>query len=141
MSTEKIRNRNRTFAPSHLRTIAPSHLRTLVVSDLRLLPALLELVFPVLCPRPAEVVDIAFAYGSHLRRPAIGTVNDRALHAALHVGDALLGIIEAAGALPRRDRVQRTRERFRIVERRLDRDGLAVGARAKHFDRLQLAAE
>src|SRR5262245_44732488 len=105
---------------------------------LRLLPPLLELRFPILGPRTAEVIDVALVHRRHLRRPAIRSIDDRALHAAFDIREALLGIVEGARLLPRGDHMERTRKRLGIVERRLDRDRLAVARWTEHLDRFHL---
>ena len=76
-----------------------------------------------------------------LRRAAVGSVHDRALHAALDERKPLIRVVERRRAFPDLDGAQRPGERLGIVERRLDGDGPAVGARAEHLDRLHLAAE
>src|SRR5262245_26664546 len=86
-------------------------------SLLRLFPPLFEFRFPVLRPRPPEVVDVAFVHRRQLRRSSIRPIDDGALDAALDVRESLLGIVERACSLPWSDCVQRTRERLGIVER------------------------
>src|SRR5688572_15022570 len=51
---------------------------------LRLLPTLLEMLLPVHCPGTAEVIDEPRFPEDQLCRPAIRTIDDGALDAALH---------------------------------------------------------
>src|SRR4026209_955579 len=80
-----------------------------VDSLLRFLPALLEMLFPVLGPRPPEVVDVTRVHRSQLGRPPIWAVDDGALHTAFDVGESLFRIVDRPRALPWRDGMQRTR--------------------------------
>src|SRR5687767_9608701 len=106
----------------------------------RLFPALLEILFPVLCPRPAEVIDPAGLTGKQLRRPAVGTIHDRTLHTALTEGEPGLRIVRSRPPVPRRDRMQRPNESFRIVERGLDDQALSIRVRTDDFHGLHLVA-
>src|SRR5690606_13833891 len=104
-------------------------------------PALLEMLFPVLRPGAAEIVDVAFVEERELRRAAVRPVDDRALHTALDERVAVLRIVVRAYPIPRRDREQRPDEGFRIVERRLDEEAVAVVPRPDHLDDLERVAE
>src|SRR5687768_5095600 len=79
----------------------------MTASLLRPLPALLKMFLPILRPGAAEVIDIAGIQERELGGPAIRTIHDRALHAALHERVPCLRVVRAKGELPRRDRVQR----------------------------------
>src|SRR5690348_5940772 len=84
--------------------------RKWVISLLRLellrdVPSLLEVFFPVLCPRASEVIDESRFAGNQFRRLAIRSVDDGALHPALDEVEAPLGIVRAGTQLPWRDRV------------------------------------
>src|SRR5438067_11952493 len=105
-----------------------SRIPSLLLELLRDLPSLLEVFFPVLRPRAPEVINETRFAGDEFRRPAVRTVHDGALHPALDEVKAPVRIAERRTQLPRRHRVQRTRERLRIVEGRVHCDGLPVGA-------------
>src|SRR6185436_14962814 len=89
-------------------------------------PPLLEVFFPVLRPRAAEIIDEARLARNQLGRLAVGTVDDRALHPALDEVEPPLRIVERRALLPRGHRVQRPCERLRIVEGRADGRTLTV---------------
>src|SRR5688572_31798295 len=73
----------------------------------RTLPALLEELLPVLRPRPAEKIDVAFVERRQLRRPAIGPEHDAVLDAALDEAVAPLRRVDRARARPRRHDAKR----------------------------------
>src|SRR6266508_2407871 len=81
---------------------------------LRFYPTLFEMLFPVLRPRASEVVDEPGLARDEFRRPTIGPVDDRALHAALDKVKPPVRIAEPRPQLPRRHRVKRPRERLGI---------------------------
>src|SRR5438132_6484544 len=118
-----------------------SRIPSLLLELLRYLPSLLEVFFPVLRPRAPEVINETRFAGDEFRRPAVRTVDDGALHPALDEVEAPVRIAERRAKLPRRHRVQRTRERIRIVEGRVDRDRFAIGARREGLDRFHVVAE
>src|SRR5687768_2351171 len=99
------------------------------------------MLFPVLCPGAAEVVNVAVVQERQLRGPSIRAIEDRALHAALDERMPRFGIVDPHRELPWSYRVQRPGERLGIVERGLDGDDLAVGAGPEDFHRLHEAAE
>src|SRR5690606_18205377 len=107
----------------------------------RALPALLEMLLPVLRPRPAEKIDEALVERRELRRPAVGPEHDAALDAALDERVAPFRVVDAAGPRPRRDDAQRPRERLGVVEDRLDDQAFAVLGAADDLDHLELVAE
>src|SRR5436189_267391 len=88
----------------------------------------LRSVIPVLRPRAPQLRREAGLAGNGLGRPAVRPVADGALPPAREEVEPPLRIAERRTQLPWRDRVQRPEERFGIVERRVHRDRLAVGA-------------
>src|ERR687892_66840 len=74
---------------------------------IRLRPALFEVLFPVLRPGTAEVIDVAGIARQQLGRPAVGPVHDRAANPAFDEREPLLRIVEARPQLPWRYRMQR----------------------------------
>src|SRR5438876_509734 len=103
-------------------------------------PALLEVLLPILSPRPAKIIDKSLVGGNELCRPSIGTIHDRTLHAALDKCISGFGVAGTVLSNPWRDDVQRPRERLRIIEGRFDSNSLPIGTGRKEFDRLQLIA-
>src|SRR5919206_4068053 len=98
-----------------------SRIPSLLLELLRDLPSLLEVFFPVLRPRAPEIIDETRFARDEFGRPAVRTVDDGALHAAFDEVEAPVRIAERRAQLPRRHRVQRTRERLRIIEGRIHR--------------------
>ena len=72
----------------------------MTASLLRPLPALLEMFLPILRPGAAEVIDIAVIQERELGGPAIRTIHDRALHAALHERVPRLRVVRAKWRTP-----------------------------------------
>src|SRR5215218_8566 len=79
-------------------------------------PALLEMIFPILGPWTPKIVDESRLTGNQFRRAPIWPIDDGALHAALDEVEAPVGIIGSGAKLPWRDGVQRTNEHVRVVE-------------------------
>src|SRR5438067_254089 len=113
----------------------------LLFSVFGFLPALFEVLLPIVGPRPPEVIDESFVGWDELRRSAVGTVDDCALHAALDKCISRVFVVDARLPIPRRHFVKRPLERLRIINRRVDGDLLAVGTRREYFDGLQLITE
>src|SRR4030095_1081182 len=97
--------------------------------------------FPVLCPWTAEIVNEPWFAGNRFGRPTVRPIDDGALYAALDEVEPPLRIVEPGAELPGRHRMQRPDERLRIVERRVNGDGLAVRARGERFDCFEVTAE
>src|SRR5690242_17751753 len=155
MNDEQTRARQ-SAAPRRLRKRASSRIppqsqdhesQSLIANELLLLelirdiPSLLEVLFPVLRPRAPEIIDETRFARDEFGRPAVGPVDDRALHAALDEVEPPLRIAERRAKLPGSHRVQRTRERLWIVEGGVYRDPLTVGARRERLDRFHTVAE
>src|SRR5262249_47312863 len=98
------------------------------------------MLFPVLRPRTAEIIDETRLAGNQFGRPALRPIDDSALYATLDEIEAPVRIIESGTKLPWRHRMQRPDERLRIVERRIHGDCLAIGARGEGLDCFEITA-
>src|SRR5262249_19795313 len=108
--------------------------------DFWLVPADFQL-FPVLRPRPAVIVDVAWIPGCQLCGLAVGADN---VTQAFDVRVSLSRMLESGRTIPLLDGVQWRNERLRIVECRIDSQSseasIVVAPRRKHLDRLQRIA-
>src|SRR5262245_42139176 len=106
----------------------------------RFLPSLFKMLFPVPCPRPAEIINESGIARNELRRLAVWSIHNRALDSAFNKCKSCFGIFEAGSKLPRRDCVQRASEGIGVIERRIHRDHFAVRTWLEDFDDFQVAA-
>src|SRR5262245_23757175 len=105
---------------------------------LGLLPPLLEMFFPVLRPRAAKEIDETRISGYELCRASVLSVDDGALHTALHKHVSSVGI-QARRLVQLRHHMQRLLERHRIVEGLLDEQTIAVWP--EHFNHFEFTTE
>src|SRR5262249_20301805 len=108
-------------------------MRVFPASLRRFLPSFFKMLFPVLCPRSAEVIDESRIARNQLCGLAVRSIHDRALDSALDECKSRFGIVEAGSKLPRSDCVQGARERLGIIERRFHGDDFAVRTRLEDF--------
>src|SRR6476619_1357305 len=96
------------------------------------------MLFPVLSPRPAEVIDVARIAEDKLRGASVGSVHDGALDAAF---DEFVSSrrVEAGKLIPLRLHLQRLFEGFGIIESLLDQKSVSV--RPEYFDGLKFITE
>ena len=108
---------------------------------LRLIPADLEILFPILGPRPPVIIDVARIRGGQLRRFAVGVLD---IAQALDEGVAAIGIVRCRPAGEAIAGAERSDEGLRIVKCcfMIQADKFAVGVlgRLEGFHSLQLVA-
>src|SRR5262245_10666938 len=92
----------------------------------RFLPSFFEMLFPVLCPRPAKVIDKTRIAWNELGRLAVRPIHDRALDSTFDKCKSRFGIVEAGSKLPRSDCVQRASEGLGLIEGRFHCEPFSV---------------
>src|SRR5437870_1060570 len=107
---------------------------------LRTLPTVFEMLPPILGPGSAKVIDKSLIGGNELSRPAIGSIHDRTLYATFNKCISRFPIVGTIPANPWCHDVQRPDESFRVIERRVDCNSVAIPARREDLDHLQLIA-
>src|SRR5262245_51490303 len=98
------------------------------------------MIFPVLLPRPPEIVDVTGIGRNKLSRLAVWSVHDRTLDATFDERESGVRIVQAGPELPRCNRMQRPDESLGIIECRFNGNDFSVGARLKNLDNFQIVA-